>query len=63
MRVFLCVREGKQRAQRVLDYVSPLASISETEESDCGEGAEPKGAERSANSATGSVNVSDVKWV
>lgn len=51
----LSVRDGKQRKRSF-----PLVSISEREETDCGEGTEPDGAEctaDSADSAAGRVKV------
>lgn len=55
-RVSLCVREGQQRPS----YGSPLVSISERQETDCGEAAEPDGVgwtTTSPNSAADNMEV------
>lgn len=56
----LCVREVKQRKW---SYGSPLVSIFEGEETDCEDGTESDGAQRTANSANrGSVKVRKLGW-
>lgn len=59
----LCVREGKQSAQRKRSYGSPLVSIAEREETECREGLEPDAAERTTNSPNGTTDNIEVHGI
>lgn len=55
----LCVREGQQSAQQRPSYGSPLVSISEREETDCGE-AGPDGVGWTTNSPSSAADNMEV---
>lgn len=59
----LCVREGKQSAQRKRSYGSPLVSIAEREETECREGLEPDAAERITNSPNSTTDNIEVRGI